>query len=112
MDGGCSSGYSVIIEVISQELRRLLDCGPKTRISLNIADAKRSWGVLSKIIPGFISYQGYEINFYQQILRGYQAGTVNGLGGMLVLSLWLGEIDLKLANSRFAVATDFSYSTI
>lgn len=98
MDGGCSSCYSVIIEVISQELRRLLDGGPKTRISLNIAAARRSWGVLSKFIPGFISYQGYETNFYQQILRGYQAGTISGLGGMLVLSLWLGEIDLKLAN--------------
>ena len=37
-------------------------------------------GVLSKFIMGFISYQGYETNFYQQILRGYQSETTSGLG--------------------------------
>jgi hypothetical protein len=95
------NSHAVTIEVISQELRRLLDCGPKTRMSFHIADAKSCWGVLSKFIPGFISYQGYEINFYQQILKNYQFGTVSGFGSMLVLSLWLGEIDLKLANFGF-----------
>ena len=92
------SSQHATIEVISQELRRLLDYGPKTRFSFHIADGKRSWAVLSKFVPGFISYQGYEINFYQQIFRGYNSGIISGLGSMLVLSLWLGEIDLKLAN--------------
>ena len=89
-------------EVVSQELRRLLDNGgPKTRFTLNISDSEMQWGVLSKFEPGFISYQGYEINFFQEILKGYVAGTIRGFGSMLVLSLWLGEIDLKLANFGF-----------
>ncbi len=89
-------------EVVSQELRRLLDNGgPKTRFTLNISDSGMQWGVLSKFEPGFISYKGYEMSFFQEMLKGYAAGSISGFGSMLALSLWLGEIDLKPANFGF-----------
>ena len=35
------------------------------------------------------------------MLKAYTTDSIRGFGSMLVLSLWLGEIDLKLANFGF-----------
>ena len=46
MDEDSSSGHSVIIEVISQELRRLLDCGQKPEYPLILLMLKAAGGFI------------------------------------------------------------------
>jgi hypothetical protein len=83
-----------LIELVAQEFRRAnLPTHPKTRIGVNSNTNKYS--VLSKGVEG---YQSLDSLPEEDIRAGIKKGSIKGLGSVLILALFLAEIDLKLGN--------------
>ncbi|WP_342220188.1 hypothetical protein [Rickettsiella endosymbiont of Miltochrista miniata] len=82
------------IETIAGEIARLVlgSSQPKTRLMEKNVENNTAYFVLSKEIPEFNElYFCENKNYYKAI----QSKEITGLGGVLVLALWLDDIDVK-----------------
>jgi hypothetical protein len=82
------------IETIAGEIARLIlgNSQPKTRLMEENVEDNISYFVLSKEIPKFNAFYFSQNEKYYDAI---QSGKIRGLGGVLVLSLWLDDIDVK-----------------